>query len=406
MPNLIKKVLLSSLLAGMMFFYIKALSKPVLIYSDNKPTFLYTSFSRHMTESEKKKRPVRRYIRPCIYSNFYTTAKQSIPSAQLKSYKFSQANTGFYFPLYTSSWYRKDSISLANFHVLTTGNLLSASPRFSGLEKQHRLYKFSIGVRAIYNTGKKNIWFFTVSPFVSQDNYTISSPTSRLASVILFNRTVSKKFSYRIGVIKTFIFGNRYHLPIIGLRIGPLDGTYLSIQIPKNISLNFPINPKLTGSIFIKPLGGIYLFSNVNTNFYQGDSVFVFGRYEFLTGISTSYRINNDFSCFMSAGIANKRKINFAGDNFEGTFKSFYRTDVAPTLFINMGLTIRLGKVIKVYNDINMYDVLDINNAFDPGDDNDGPLNTDIPVLPKDNAAIKKIQYKDVEDLISEYDLY
>ncbi|MBN4065726.1 hypothetical protein JYT51_00160 [Candidatus Amoebophilus asiaticus] len=357
-------------------------------------------------KKEKKERKVRRYIRPTIYYNVFTTSKREIKSEILKDYKFTQSNTGFYFPIYTTSWYRADGVTLTNVHFLGAGNLLFAKPHFSGLETQHQLYKFSMGLRMIYNTGIKNIWFFHVGPYLSQDNYTISSPKARLASVFLLNRTVSRKFSYRLGILRTFIFGHRINLPIIGFRFGPLDGTYVSFQLPKRVALYFPIGQKFTGGIYIKPFGGLYTFSNKNTRFDDRDTILVFRRYEILNGLILNYRYNRNFSFYLSGGVTHDRYLAFAEVNTsDGIFNTFFRKEIDKALFLNIGLAIRMGKAVKVYNDINMYDVFDLNNLFDPGDVNDGPMNDEIPQIPK-NKDIRNIQYLDVRDLMSEFDLY
>ena len=52
-----------------------------------------------------------------------------------------------------------------------------------------------------------------------------------------------------------------------------------------------------------------------------------------------------------------------------------------------------------------MYDVFDLNNSCDPGDNNNTPTGTDIP-RKGDLKDIKRIQYKDIEDLIKMDDMY
>lgn len=390
----------------LVYFAIVSLSS--YAYGKNLHTTLGVCPALNDSTLSKKARPVRRYIRPTIFTNYYTTSKRDIVNnTKFVSYNFSQYNMGFYFPFYTNTWLRNDSSTLANIHLLATGSVLAAMPYFSGLEEQYMLYKGSVGVRAIYNTGRKNIWFFHISPFFSQDDNTISKPTGRFSSVFLYNRTVNKNFSYRLGMLKTFLFGDRYYLPVIGFRIGPLDGTYFSVQLPKHISLNFPIGKKLSTSIFIKPVGGLYTISNINTNFIDKGSIVQFGRKEFLNGFLLNYRVNNNISTYFSAGIANTRFISFAvSSGSTGYLESFFSKEIEPTAFFNLGLTIRFGKSIKSYNNINMYDVFDLNNQYDPSDENFGPQNDDIPRITEKDKIIKNIQYKDVEDLISEFDLY
>jgi hypothetical protein len=343
-------------------------------------------------DSLRKPSEVKRYIRPCIFANAYTTPNTNIEKKHLNGeYKFSQFSGGFYLPVFTSTWFRKDEVTLSNFHLLLTGNLLSARPYFSEFEKQHKIYKFGIGLRGIYNTGKKNIWFMSISPFAANDEYTVNKPTGKLAMVFLLNRTVNRTFSYRIGFLRTFVFGKKIGWPIIGFRFGPLDGNYFSIQLPKNISYNFPIGKKINGSIFIKPIGGAYSFKDNLKALSNDSSEINFGRSEFLIGLSANYRINNDISLFASSGFSTRRELFFGN-------KKTMRIDPAP--FLNIGFSWKLGRAKRVYNDINMYDVFDLNNSFDPGNDNEPPIDNGIP------RTSQRYNYKDVQDLITEDELY
>lgn len=354
------------------------------------------------------------YISNCVYTNYYSNQKRDLNKSlqlnkQLNDYQYSEINTGFYIPFYTRDRYKKDSTVIASSHWLLVGNVLTAMPKFSGLQEQHKIYKTSLGVRYFYNNGKKNIWFFNATPLIAKDQY--STPDLKYASMLVFNRTVSERFSYRLGITKTFLLGNRLHLPIIGLRIGRLDAAYVSIMFPRNISFNFPIGGKCTGSVFIKPIGGLYDFSNRDSIYSGTDQPqILFGRYEFLNGLRLDYNPNKNFSVFLSGGVTKYNAISFASVDFQtndrGLIAPFYlRRNMQPSLFLNWGLTVRFGKTKKVYNNMNMYDLFELNNTFDPGDNNDGPSNGDIPRRAKEKD-LKKIQYKDVQDLIQLEDLY
>ena len=358
------------------------------------------------TDTIVKPNTAKHYIRPCLYLNTYNTPEKKIKNKRLESYKFAQSNIGFYVPLFTHTYFSSDSLTIPTFHLLAIGNLLTAKPYFGGFKNQYVFYKLAGGLRAIYSNGKKNTWFFNACPFVSQDNRTISKPTWRYVSIIVFNKTVSPKFSYRIGIIKTFLFGRGVLLPIAGLRFGPLDGTYINIQFPRNISLNFPMSRNLSGGVFVKPFGGIYNFSNADTTFKKKGSILQFGRYEFLGGFSLSYFPSRNFSLDLSTGITKSRKISWADNSKrDGSKYPFFSSEIDPALFINIGLTFKFGEAKKAYNNSVMYDIFELNNSLDPGDNNDRTSNSDIPV--KSNLKdIKKIQYKDIEDLLNVEDLY
>lgn len=378
--------------------------------------------------TEKKLREPKHYIRTCFYLDFYSTPEKELNlktpvSKKLNSYKYSQSSIGFYTPVYTNTWFRKDSVTLANFHLLIAGSILTAKPVFSGISHEHRITKTSFGLRGIYNTGKGNIWFMQIAPFFAQDNYTLSKPTGRYSSVFVFNRTVSEKFSFRIGMIRTYLFGtgfetkrNRYglHLAIIGFRVGRFDKTHLNVQFPRNISLDFPMgkSKKTWGSVFVKPFGGLYTFSNNDSlSLEVNASQILFGRYEFLRGFRTDFNPNKSFSFFASIGRATNRSISFSSANKtaekKGLFTPFYREKLDPSLFINVGFNFRFGKVRRSNNDFGMYDVFDLNSSYDIGDNNSGVnTNSDIPNTGNKQRSLKNIEYKDIQDLLNPDDMY
>ncbi len=370
---------------------------------------LSTQISTAASQDSLKVKEPKHYIRPCLYFNSIALAERKVVASNLDNVKFHQSNIGFYFPMLTKTWHKNDTI-LPSFQLLGTLNVLGGAVKFTSLidNSNHRIKKGSVGLRGIYANGQRNTWFVNVSPFVAQENALGTSARTRLATVVVFNRTVSPKFSYRIGYSKSFIFGNNYHLPIIGFRFGRLDATYVNIQLLRNISVNFPIGNKCSGSVFSKPIGGIYMFKNTNSSFSNQGKVIQFGRYDILSGFQLNYRAGRNFSMFASSGISSAGKISFIGNTVsrnnlrpESPFKT-YRT--APTLFVNIGISLYFGKSKSINNNYQMYDALDMNNSYDPGDNNMGPGSNNG--IPNPNQTIKNLQYRDVQDLIQDTDLY
>lgn len=346
-----------------------------------------------------KIKKIKRYIRPNIYYNSFTTPEKEIHNKLLGSYKFKQRNLGFYFPLLTSTWIQKDSVKLNTFHLLLTGNLQSSRPSFNGMiDYQGRLIKITMGLRAIYSKGK-NVWFFNVSPFIAQDYNNIKDPNVRFSGGFLFNRTVSKYFSYRLGIERTYIFGNRLHLPIIGVRIGALDKFNVNIQLPRNVSFNFPMGKKVYLNVFARPNGGIYTISNVDSLFPHFGKHITFARKDITTGFQLNIRAGNSVSFFISSGFTHNRKI-YLLDRVKatGSKKTDIKQNVNPGGFLSLGINIQLGRSKQVYNNYVMYDVFNINNLYTPGN----PQNLNIPVDPEKYKVeqINKIKYKDIEDLM------
>ena len=353
------------------------------------------------SDSLKIKLP-RHYFNTVIVVDAYRKPEKTfkdtsdVLSKHLKSYGIKQFSLAFHVPLFTKE---KSHFSIIkNTHLLLTGNFLSLRPVFDGLS-QHNLIKFGVGLRYIYNNGRKGVWFVDVSPFVTRDiAYPSSKPYYRMASTIIYSHNVNEKFNWRLGATKSFMWGNRLYLPFVGLRVGRLDKVNLSLQFPRSLSLNVPIGSKLIFSLYTRPQGGMFNFSNADSLYFNRNSeTFHFTRYEINSGLRFDVRLSSHFNFYIASGISSRNNITFYSDNANKRKASyynkyFYSKNVAPTLYFNFGLVLKFGKARSFYNNKNMYDAIDLNNTN--GLDNG---NAQIPLAP-----IRKSDFnlKSVEDLV------
>ena len=383
--------------------------------------FLYLSEAFSVNQiiiSKDSLKDPKHYFQTKIYLNYYTTPRRNLRVLDVSSdkrilnrkvlyrqedaYQYSQSNVGVNAPFYTRI--KKDENGLiSSTTYLITGSLLSAMPYLKSLNTNHIIYRGSMGVRAIYSSVGKNTWYFDLFGFAAEDNKSIKIPNPRFGATLILNRTVNEYFSYRIGITRTFLFGNWTHLPIFGIRVGRLDGLNLSAQLPRNISLNFPVSSKSAMSIYFKPFGGIYNFKNSDTLFNRRASIIQFRRLDYLLGTNFSSTVNNHFSYFISGGIAAG---GFAFAENKSAISStlpFFKARATPSLFFNAGICISLGRSKKSDNDIKMMDIKDLNNVNDAGDINSGTGENQSKKKTSVNN-LSNIKYKDVEDLISESD--
>ncbi|MCC6371219.1 MAG: hypothetical protein IT236_09465 [Bacteroidia bacterium] len=320
--------------------------------------------------------------------------------AHLKNYAVKQFNLSFCIPLITKEKKGSgaDSAIIENSHLLLTGNFFSLKPVFEGLS-QHTLTKRGIGLRYIYNTGKKGVWFFDAAPFVTRDITYRSRPYMRLSGTVVYSHNVSDNFNWRIGATKSFMWGNRLYLPFIGLRFGRLDKINFSFQFPRRVSLNIPFNPKIRMSLYSQPQGGMFNFSNHDTLYPKfAEATFHFTRYEINTGLRFDFKLSSHFNFFVSGGISSKNNITFYSDRANNRTNVFYRTyfysaSPVPTYYVQYGLVIKLGKTRSYYNNRNIYDAIDLNSGTDINDNN-----SQIPVPSK--KLPKSTNLQSIEDLI------
>ena len=361
-------------------------------------------------DSLKTIKPAKHYFKTIIYSDYYTTSKRDLNSEnfvsnKLKSYQVSQFTLGFNTPLITKDYYNKDSTVISNFHLLLAGSFVSVKPFFDGMTENHNLIKKTIGIKWIYNNGKKSLFYGELTPFSTKDQKYRYTRTGRFASMFVYNCAVNKYFTFRVGYVRSFAFGNRYHLPYLGIRVGKLDGINMSIQFPRSISVIVPLGKYFKASVYTKPQGGLYTMANTDSIYYlNNDKRINFGRYEFLSGFRLDVFPSKLMSVYLSGGITNQNYIGFFSDSYNkkagATYKPFYKEKIQNSLFINGGLVFKFGHVKSIYNNYNLYDAHDLNNT-DVNNINQGNIQ-----IPAKEKKVKNIGANEVQDLIETSDLY
>lgn len=366
------------------------------------------SYAQTKFDSLKIKQP-KHFFNTVIVIDSYRKPNQKITDTidfldkRLKSYGVKQFSASFYTPISTINKPTTDSNVTKNTHILLTGSFMSVKPMFEGIS-QHTLVKVGVGIRAIINSGKKGVLFVDVSPFVTKDVTYQSKGYLRMANAFIYSYNKSERFNFRIGLTKSFLWGNKNYWPFIGFRFGRLDKVNLSIQFPKNISFNVPINSKLRFTLYTKPQGGMFNFSNRDSLYYiNNDATFHFTRYEINTGFRCDVHISDNFNFYVAAGLSTKNNITFYSERANNRrprlpYRTyFYRQDFNPTGFFNFGIVLKFGKTRSYFNTKNIYDAIDLNNTNDVGvTTNNG--NVQIPI----NS--KKLKKKDA-NLTSVLDL-
>jgi hypothetical protein len=317
-------------------------------------------------------------------------------SRKLKNYGVKQTDLSFCTPLMTRDY--TDSNVISNTHLLLTGNYVALRPGFDGIS-DHRLVKFGIGVRYIYNTGKKGVWFIDVAPFATWDAANRSDRYRRLASTIVYSHNVNDRFNWRLGVTKSFLWGNRFYWPFIGLRFGRLDKVNLSIQFPRFINLAIPMGSKVILSIYSKAQGGMYNFSNHDSLYYKKqDATFNFTRYEINTGLRLDVRIGTIFSFYVATGLSTRNNITFYSERANknrprSPYRTyFYSENTVPTGYLNLGLVFKFGKTKSYFNNRNLYDAMNMNSTLD------GNGNAQIPLTPRQRSEANLESVRDLID--------
>lgn len=382
----------------------------------------YSFYAQDSTKTKvktKKMREPKHFFNHTVFLDYYYKPAVDLMDTsrigkQLGAYSVAQSCISFYSPLLTINKYNRDSSVNSNFHLLLAGTAYYLQPIFSGISK-HTLAKYGLGIRAIYNTGKKSIFFVESTPFLTQDITpgSAANGTWRMSGTLLWSYSPALSFNLRLGATKSFLWGNRFYLPFIGLRFGRIDRFNFSMQFPKNISLNIPIGNAFRLSLYSRPQGGMFNFSNRDTvydsRYYKNtnisnDRVIHFGRYELLTGFRMDVVPCRWMSFYLSTGFSTKNGIAFYSNNFNknnknSSYGDFYARAPKNSVFINVGLVFRIGRTKSYYNNHNIMQAVNLNNQ---NDNNISPGNGNI-VIPN-KKKVKSLKPSEIQDLIDAND--
>ncbi|HRH12037.1 MAG TPA: hypothetical protein PLU73_11005, partial [Bacteroidia bacterium] len=178
-----------------------------------------------------------------------------------------------------------------------------------------------------------------------------------------------------------------------------------SIQFPRSMNLNFPMNEYVSLSLYTKPQGGMWNFSNSDSIYtLHPESTVHFTRYEMNSGLRIDGRLQNWLNFYFATGFSTKNKISFYSNTANAKSsklpysKYFYEYDPTPSIFVNFGLVFKFGKTRSYYKNKNIYDAIDLNNTISGGDNNVSNGNLQIPIETKKRNDQLKIN--SVQDLI------
>jgi hypothetical protein len=163
--------------------------------------------------------------------------------------------------------------------------------------------------------------------------------------------------------------------------------------------LNIPIGSRVFFSVYSRPVGGMFNFSNGDSLYYKRTTAtFHFSRHDLTSGLRFDIRLSRNFNFYIASGISSGNRIAFYSDNankkrvFYNTY--FYSRNIAPSLYFNFGLVLKFGKTRSYYNNRNIYDAINLNNTVDQN----GNGNAQIPLTPAKKKS--DLNLKSVEDLV------
>lgn len=336
------------------------------------------------------------FVKPTIYFNSFGSGKQAFRNNTSNSYRWRQNNIGAYFPIFTNTKFSESNIQ-SSFQMIGFANFLNSKPEFSFIENNHVLTRLNVGLNTIYTSGKST-FLVTLSPFKAQDKNSLKTSDWRMSWMAIYNYTFNESFSVRIGYIRSFVLDGYPNLPLIGFRLGRYDKVHLNAQFPRNICLTMPIKQHLFLNIYARTTGSIYNMKDVNVASVNYSNL-VFRRNDFQRGIELAYKKNNQFSFSGGIGsvLGNVKLIERNSFNFSGNAYTIIGGRLRRSGFITIGVQYSFGSSKKVFNNFAMQDAIFLSKQAS-GDSN--PQNNIPTQINTDNLKLKKVQIRDIEEMI------
>jgi hypothetical protein len=344
------------------------------------------------------------FIKPIVFTNYFSTPYRGIENKPGQGIRISDIAMGGVFPIATQVKWSDDYTRMKSTHLLLSASVSGSRMDAPYTQQPVWLRRPVFGARLIYNDGLKSTWFFSVSPFAATDGS--RQRAGRFSSMLVYNKTINENLSLRLGYWRTYAFGQRRNLPILGVRLGKLDDLHISIQFPRSIQVNYPMNHHFGISVFRKPQGSLYTLKNTDAEFGEkGEFVFL-ARREFLTGVQMNYNPFNNLSLQAAFGIASGtfvRSTELNASRFFQNNSAFSNDRAKPAPFIQAGLVLSFGKSKSIGGNVQLYEVIDFHTQFGNDDNQSLQNNQQIQQL-KRTSEKTNLRFSDIQDLISESD--
>ena len=202
----------------------------------------------------------------------------------------------------------------------------------------------SIGINYI-EISRKNTWLVTAQAQYFFENDHPADGILRPTGMILWNRQVNKSWSYRLGALYSFAFGEGLALPVLGIGFKTGKKGWIQVTLPYRIQYTIKHKRTFRSRITLNPNGGI----NVLREDYGGtqDPTIAFLRSRAIEwGYMAVFSPNQNWSWQVGISVLGQRKVWISEGNVSG-FQSptnLFSGNVKAGLLCTAGIRLKLGK--------------------------------------------------------------
>ncbi len=215
----------------------------------------------------------------------------------------------------------------------------------------------SLGLLGIFHTSPKNTFIGAATAMANEDEYTLPNAYLKYAGAFIYTRKVNPKFSYRVGIALSYVFGDPRVLPLLGARWQINKKSILNFTLPLNI--NYKHSTKYQNLFYgfsSRSFGGYNRFQN-KLNIDTINRVLVMRRRSFQISTDLKY-IGNKCSIIGQLGINANQNVRFTEEDNNNILNNFEFSGT-NTLFARISFIIPVGQVKHRKNKDNKLESVD-----------------------------------------------
>ena len=303
--------------------------------------FAFSLFSQNQAFAQTDEL-VKQVFTPSLQLQFDSQPERDF-SDTTGSFGYRQSDFRISVPLYIRTKSQEENLLPKTFVVIGNHRSSVGRMQLDYLNEDRRLFQFSGGLTGLYYNGKKDLFLLNATGLLLEDEFTLEDPELRWVTIGLFNRRVSRKFTYRLGGLVTYRYGRGILLPLAGFDLRLSQRTRWSFTLPLITRITH-IRPKSHRySVFLQPNGTFSNFSDESSAFNDPAETVAFSRTESRLGFGGNFYLSPKFRLKVEAGIAAARRVTFA-ENSGVSFSertNFFREDLDPAPFLGIGIVFR-----------------------------------------------------------------
>lgn len=261
------------------------------------------------------------------------------------AYRFDYRQAGI---SYKHNLYSKFNLADNNFTFSQVSIIPGLQLAHADFGKDHFTRNFinvSLGLLGIFHTSPKNTFMGVATAMANEDEYTLPNAYLKYAGAFIYSRKVNPKFSYRVGIAFSYVFGDPRVLPLLGARWQINKKSILNFTLPLNINYKHSTKyPNLFYGFSSRSFGGYNRFQN-KLNIDTINRVLVMRRRSFQISADLKY-ISNKFTVIGQLGINVNQNVRFTEEGNNNVVNNF-EFNGTNTLFARISFIFPVGGQVK-----------------------------------------------------------